>query len=203
MPHLLLKTAGNLAFLAMAFLISGWLISAYMEVKAAPETFRQPDSIPSVDAIVVPGASVYRSGKLSPVLLRRMDAALSLGHDRPGIKLVLSGHAVPKGYSETKAMRDYAVARGFPARDILSDDQGHSTFLTLLNYRNKLGLRSLVIVSQGYHLPRAMYIARRLKLRVYGLVVEPLGDGEWHGREWFSRCKDFVLVRIFRFFNAN
>lgn len=204
MKILLLKIAKNLAFLSFVILIAGWLVSTYMEIKAAPETFRSPDAIPAVDAIVVPGASVHRSGKLSPVLLQRMDAALAMARLHPGIKLVLSGYAVPKGYDETKAMWDYAIAKGFPAQDALIDAHGRSTFLTLLHCKKLFGLRRLAIVSQAYHLPRALYIARRLQLQGYGLVVASGSEGdEWHGREWFSRLKDFFLVRIFRYFHAN
>ena len=203
MKRFLFRTGKNLAIFLALLLISNWIISTYMEVKAAPETFREPNAVPSVEAIVVPGASVHRSGKLSPVLVQRMDAALELAHGRPEIKLVLSGYAVPNGYSETRAMRDYAVTKGFSAKNVVLDEDGRSTFLTLLDCKNKMGLRNLVIVSQDYHLPRALYIARRLGLRGYGLAVETDSDREWHGREWFSRFKDFILVRVFRFFHAN
>jgi SanA protein len=194
--------AKNLAFLVLLLLVSGWLISEYMEVKARLETFADAGEMPPVDAVVVPGASVYRSGRLSPVLEQRMEAALDLALRRRGVTLVLSGHEVPQGYSETKAMRDFAVARGFPDSLILRDDEGRSTFLTLLNCR-KLGLKRVALVSQGYHLPRALYIARRLGMQGYGLRVEP-NDGspaESSLREWFSRIKDFALVRIFRYFH--
>jgi SanA protein len=193
----------NLVFLVLLLLVSGWLISTYMEVKAEPETFTDPARIPAIDAVVVPGASVYRSGKLSPVLKQRMESALSLAFKRPGVKLVLSGHTVPQGYSETKAMRDYAVKRGFPPKDVILDEEGRSTFLTLLNCQKKLGLRRVALVSQSYHLPRALYIARRLGMQGYGLRSEtsnihPSGASP---REWFSRIKDFTLVRIFRYFH--
>ena len=111
MKIFLLRAARNLALLLALMLVSNWIISTYMEVKAGPETFDDALKVPPVEAIVVPGASVHRSGKLSPVLLQRMDAALALTQGRPDMKLVLSGYAVPKGYSETKAMRDYAVSR--------------------------------------------------------------------------------------------
>ena len=193
----------NLIALIVVLFAAGWLISNYMEVKAASETFTDPAKVPRVDAVIVPGASVYRSGRLSPVLMQRMDLALDLAAHRPGIKLVLSGHTVPKGYSETKAMRDYAIKHGFPAKNVLLDEEGRSTFLTLLNAQKKLGLRRVALVSQGYHLPRALYIARRLGMQGYGLRVEtnaahPSGGNT---REWFSRIKDFTLVRIFRYFH--
>ena len=193
----------NLVFLIGTVWISAWMISTYMEVKAKPETFFSPDSIPEADAVVVPGASVFRSGQLSPVLLQRMDAALKLAKQRPGIRLVVSGHDVPQGYSETRAMREYALSHGFPGKQLLSDDQGRSTFLTLLNCKNRFGIRKPVIVSQGYHLPRALYIARRLGLKGYGLEVA-VGEMESsrHFREWASRFKDFALVRVYRFFHA-
>jgi vancomycin permeability regulator SanA len=76
--------AKNLAFLLAVFLVGGWFISTYMEVKARPQTFDDPAMIPEIDAVIVPGASVYRSGKLSPVLERRMKTALSLAFGRPG-----------------------------------------------------------------------------------------------------------------------
>lgn len=200
--------AKNLAFLLALFLGAGWFISAYMEVKASDEIFIEPEKVPEVDAVIVPGASVYRSGQLSPVLERRMETALALAFDRPGIKLVLSGTNVPQGYSETKAMRDYAVDRGFPVEDVLIDNDGRSTFLTLLNASTVFGLQRVALVSQDYHLPRALYIARRLGIQGYGLRVlredesqPPPGSG-WNAREWFSRVKDFTLVRVYRWFHA-
>jgi SanA protein len=199
--------AKNLAFLIAILWIGGWFISTYMEVKAAPEIFDDPAKVPAVDAVIVPGASVYRSGKLSPVLERRMETALGLVFDRPGTKLVLSGTTVPQGYSETKAMRDYAVERGFPAKNVLIDDEGKSTFLTLLNCHKEFGLQRVALVSQDYHLPRALYIARRLGMQGYGLRVQPGAEGNvagsgWNAREWFSRLKDFTLVRVFRYFHS-
>jgi SanA protein len=197
----------NLSFLIALFLGAGWFISTYMEVKAEAVIFDAPEKVPEVDAVIVPGASVYRSGKLSPVLERRMETALALAFERPGIKLVLSGTNVPQGYSETKAMRDYAVERGFPLADVLTDEEGRSTFLTLLNCSSVLGLHRVALVSQDYHLPRALYIARRLGMDGYGLRVlredgTASGDSGWNAREWFSRVKDFTLVRVFRWFHA-
>lgn len=193
----------NLVFFVALFFGAGLMISKYMEVKAAPETFTDPANVPQVDAVVVPGASVYRSGKLSPVLKQRMEAALELAARRPDVKMVLSGHTVPQGYSETKAMRDFAVKSGFPARNVILDEDGRSTFLTLFNCQRKFGLRRVALVSQGYHLPRALYIARRLGMTGYGLRVEtsaahPSGAT---AREWFSRIKDFTLVRVYRYFH--
>jgi vancomycin permeability regulator SanA len=200
--HLLADLAKNLIFLLALTLVAAWLIGTYMEVKARSETFRDPGAIPAIDAVIVPGASVYRSGKLSPVLAQRMEAAMTLAMSRPGVKLVVSGHTVPQGYSETKAMREFAVIRGFPAEDLLVDAHGRSTFITLLHCKHKFGLDRVALVTQSYHLPRALYIARRLGLRGYGFDAAPDSEEDWHAREWASRFKDFLLVRVFRYFHA-
>ena len=197
--------AVNLVFLAVVAWVAGWLISSYMEVRARPEIFDDAGLVPDVDAVIVPGASVYRSGQLSPVLERRMETALGLAFDRPGLKLVVSGTNVPDGYSETRAMRDYAIARGLDPANVLIDDGGRSTFLTLLNSRDAFGLTRVAFVSQDYHLPRALYIARRMGMQGYGLRVprtEAATGSGWNAREWFSRVKDFTLVRVYHWFRA-
>lgn len=199
------NSAINLAFLVVTTLVAGWLISAYMEVRARPSIFDDPALVPEVDAVIVPGASVYRSGQLSPVLERRMETALGLAFDRPGLKIVLSGTNVPDGYSETRAMREYAVMRGMEPADVLVDDDGRSTFLTLLNSRDAFGLSRVAFVSQDYHLPRSLYIARRLGMQGYGLRVpraEGVAGSGWNAREWFSRLKDFALVRVYHWFRT-
>lgn len=196
--------AKNLAIVLALFLVAGWFVSTYMEVKARYETFDVATDVPEVDAVIVPGASVFRSGRLSQVLERRMETALGLAFDRPGTKLVLSGTNVEGGYSETRAMREYAIERGFSPKHILIDAGGRSTFLTLLNCKSVFGLRRVALVSQDYHLPRALYIARRLGLEGYGLRVpqEAPRESGWNAREWFSRVKDFTLVRVFHWFHA-
>ncbi len=193
----------NLVFILSVLGVSAWIIGVYMEKKAVLEIFTDPLKIPPVEAVVVPGASVYRSGKLSPVLMERMDAAVAFTLNHPGIKLVLSGHVVPNGYNETKAMEDYAVERGVPQKDVLLDNHGRSTFVTLLNCKKQFKLNTILLVSQNYHLPRGLYITRRLGMKGYGLEINPSLDEEWNGREWASRFKDFFLVRVFKFFNAN
>ncbi len=192
----------NLLFLAVALGASAWIIGVYMEVTAAPDIYTQPDSIPAVQAVIVPGASVHRSGRLSPVLAQRMEAAMALARARTGVKLLLSGTDIPQGYSETKAMRDYAKEHGFPVQDVLLDPDGRSTFVTMVHCKEVFGFDRVAFVSQRYHLPRALYIAHRLGITAYGLAVEP-GESEWHGREWASRFKDFFLARIYRFFYAH
>lgn len=195
-----LKPAG---ILLLILGLSAWVINAYVVVKAKTHTFHAADSVPVAEAVIVPGASVYRSGKLSPVLRQRMEGALRYIALHPGTKLVLSGHAIPGGYSETEAMRDFAIAGSVPPADILLDSKGRSTYVTLLNFRRASPLRRIVIVSQDYHLPRALYIARTMGFEASGLIVSEDTGGTIPSREYFTRLKDFFLLRAARWFNAD
>jgi vancomycin permeability regulator SanA len=195
----------SIGVFALLLLVSAWVINAYVVVKGKDRTFQTPESAPAVDAVIVPGASVYRSGRLSPVLRQRMEGALRYLSLHNGAKLILSGHAIPHGYSETTAMNEFARANAVPEKDIMVDDRGRSTYVTLLNFRRASPLRRILIVSQDYHLPRALYIAEAMGFEAAGLVVneDPSLAGNMPLREYFTRLKDFLLLRISGWFNAN
>ncbi len=190
------------AILLLLLTTAAWLINAYMVVKTKARIYSNISEIPPVQAVIVPGASVFRSGKLSPVLRQRMDGALKYLHEHKGVKLILSGHAIPHGYNETGPMLDYARKNSIPPEDILVDEKGRSTYVTLLNIHRNFQYRKLLIVSQEFHLPRALYIAQGMGMDSFGLVVAA-EDDSIPVREYFVRLKDFILLRISRWFNAN
>ncbi|HLP41697.1 MAG TPA: YdcF family protein [Fibrobacteria bacterium] len=194
----------RLLLLVLTLAMAGWVINQYVVVKTRESIYRADGPIPQVDAVIVPGASVYRSGKLSPVLRQRMETALGFLEKQPGARLVLSGFAIPGGYNETLAMEDYARRRHVAPENILTDEKGRSTYVTLLNCRRKWGLRRVLVVSQDYHLPRALYIAHGLGMEASGLAVpEENPTSRVHFREYVGRVKDFLLLRMSKYLNAN
>ncbi|MDQ3002412.1 MAG: YdcF family protein [Fibrobacterota bacterium] len=194
----------SLGVIAVILILCAWVINAYVVVKAKSHMYVDHAAVPAVDAIIVPGASVYRSGKLSPVLRQRMEGSLRYLGLHKGAKLVLSGYAIPGGYNETTAMLEYAKRNAVPLGDILVDAKGRSTYVTLLNFRRSSPIRRILIVSQDYHLPRALYIAHSMGFEASGLVVtEDPGAASIPSREYFTRLKDFLLLRVSRWFNAD
>ncbi len=191
-----------LAALALIFAVTVWLINAFIVVVAKPQMVETLMEMPDVEAVVVPGASVYRSGKLSPVLQRRMEAGIRFISHNDSAYLVLSGYSIPDGYNETAAMLEFARKNHVPDDRILTDKNGRSTYVTLLNCKRDMGLRRILIVSQDYHLPRALYIAKGLGMEARGFSVEQSPTSRFHWREYSSRFKDFILLRISGLFNA-
>jgi len=194
----------SIVFILGVMMVVLWVVSTYIEVVARRLTISTANQVPEIEAVVVPGASVYRSGKLSPVLEKRMLAAIQVLQLRPSARLLVSGHTIPGGYSETRAMAEFARKRGINTARIVEDASGRSTYVTLLHCRREFGLKRVLLVTQAYHLPRALYIGSRLGLDIRGLAATDSGEEQhFPFREYFVRFKDFILLRISKGFNAN
>jgi vancomycin permeability regulator SanA len=139
--------------------------------------------------IVVPGASVHRDGTLSGVLKARMETATLAAQAWPEARLLLSGTAIPGGYSEPEAMRRWVLERGIAPERIVLDRSGTDTRATIRNLGAPSG--DLLIVSQGWHLPRALWSARRRGWNASGLVAPATG---WSPR---IRLREHVVRAVY------
>ncbi len=146
------------------------------------------------DYLVVLGASVLRGGTLSDILQFRVDRAIELFQDGAASSIVMSGDsAVPSNYDEVTYMKRYAVKAGVPAEQILSDEMGISTYDSMRNMAEQYPGKKIVVVTQRYHLYRAVYIARQLGLDAYGVAAEDVAFQQEtrDNREFLARVKDF------------
>jgi SanA protein len=125
------------------------------------------------------GAGLQPDGKPSGVLAERVVAAVQLYKAGKVRKLLMSGDNGSSGYDEPTAMRDYAVALGVPADDVARDFAGFRSYDTCYRARDIFGLRQVVLVSQAYHLPRVLFIARALKLDAVGFAAPTRAPLRW------------------------
>lgn len=143
--------------------------------------------------VVVPGASVYRDGRLSPILKERVDAALAALRAWPQARILLSGTAIPGGYDEVNAMRRYALERGIDSARILVDHHGESSQETIAGiFRLRLPPGEVVLVSQSWHLPRCLWLGRSQDIK--GIACDrPSGSTGWlpRLREHPARIQNF------------
>jgi SanA protein len=149
------------------------------------------------DAILVLGAYTYESGMVSPILRDRLLVALELYQKELAPKILVSGDHGENDYDEVNAMRRFLEERGVPAEDIFMDHAGFDTYNSLIRARDIFEVQSLLIVTQEFHLTRAIYIGRALGLRCEGvtsdLAVYPSLD-YLKKRELLARIKAFGEV---------
>ena len=126
------------------------------------------------DCILVLGCGVRPDGEPSLMLRDRLDAGLELYGLGAAPKLLMSGDHGRSDYDEVNAMKDYAVAAGVPSEDVFMDHAGFSTYESMYRARDVFCAERIVIVSQRYHLARAVYDARALGLEAVGVAAEEI-----------------------------
>ncbi len=126
----------------------------------------------SVPVALVLGAGLTPSRQPTPFLAARLDVAVALHRDGKARVLLVSGDNRTKDYDEPTAMFDYLVAHGVPPEDIVRDYAGRDTYDSCARARRIFGVSRVALVSQGYHLPRAVATCRALGL-------EATGVGDW------------------------
>ena len=129
-------------------------------------------AVPPRPVAIVFGAGVSPAGEPSAVLEDRILTAVDLYRAGVVRKLLMSGDNSRTDYDEASAMKRLAVQQGVPERDIVLDYAGFRTYDTLYRARDVFEVRSAVLVTQRYHLPRALYIANELGIDSVGLAAD-------------------------------
>lgn len=149
-----------------------------------------------VDCIIVLGCQVKSGGTPSHMLKDRLDRAIELYKAGVAPKLLMSGDHGTKEYDEVHAMKDYAIKAGVPSEDIFMDHAGFSTYESIYRAKEIFEADNVVVVTQQYHLYRALYIAKRFDLEVNGVTCDYhtyAGQSVRDVREFLARGKDFVM----------
>ena len=147
------------------------------------------------ETALILGAKVHADGTLSDMLRDRMDAGIALYKNGAVKKLLLSGDDSGE-WGEVTAMKAYAIQNGVSDEDILTDGEGYSTYESVSRAKELYGIHKLVIVTQKYHLYRALYIANDMDMTALGADAALYTyAGQWYReiREMLARIKDFGL----------
>lgn len=183
---------GVLGALAV-FGLSSYLKSHTAEKIITAEAAAEMDA----DCILVLGCGVREDGTPSLMLRDRLETGIALYEGKAAPKLLMSGDHGRKEYDEVNLMKAYAMERNIPSADIFMDHAGFSTYDSLYRARDIFCVEKVIIVTQSYHLPRALYVAERLGLEAWGvpaLEVEYYGQSYRELREMLARAKDFYTA---------
>lgn len=147
-----------------------------------------------IDCIIILGAGIVE-GKPSHMLEDRLLEGIKLYQNNVSDKIIMSGDHGRKEYDEVNVMKNYAIQKGVPSENIFMDHAGFSTYESIYRARDIFKARKVVIVTQKYHLYRALYIANQLGIEAYGVGADPrqyVGRIYREMREILARNKDFI-----------
>ena len=156
---------------------------------------QQAAQIGDADCILVLGCRVYEDGTPSHMLEDRLQQSVELFELGAAPKLLMSGDHGQQEYDEVNTMKRYAVEHGVASSAVFMDHAGFSTYESLYRAKEVFGVEKVIIVTQRYHLYRALYIARQLGLEAYGVASDPrsyAGQIMREVREILARNKDFL-----------
>ena len=129
------------------------------------------------------------------MLQDRLDEAIKLYEEGIAPKIIMSGDNGREGYDEVNVMKDYAINKGIPSEDIFMDHAGFSTYESIYRAKEIFKVEKAIIVTQKYHLYRALHIGNKLGINVTGVGADPRkysGQIFRELREILARNKDFV-----------
>jgi vancomycin permeability regulator SanA len=150
-----------------------------------------------VDLILVLGAGLRSDGSPSDMLADRLRISVSLMEKNFCTTVLMSGDNSGENYNEVAAMSKFAIESGVPAEAVVTDGEGFSTYESVSHAINEYGAKKIVIVTQEYHLYRALYIAKALGAEAYGVSADLntyRGQAYRDIREHLARLKDFLIT---------
>ncbi|MBP3255506.1 MAG: YdcF family protein [Clostridia bacterium] len=150
-------------------------------------------NLKDIDCIVVLGAGIW-GDKPSPMLEDRLLQAIDLYQNNVSSKIIMSGDHGKQDYDEVNTMKNFAIDKGVLSESIFMDHAGFSSYESIYRAKEIFGAKKIVIVTQKYHLYRALYIANQLGIEAYGVGADPrqyVGATYRELREILARNKDF------------
>lgn len=151
--------------------------------------------------IIIPGAYVYPSGRVSDILKDRLDTAVEVLRDNKDSKILVTGDHGQSSYDEVNGMRKYLEEKGVDTSNIFMDHAGFSTYESIYRAKEIFDVKKAIIVTQDYHLKRAVYIARKKGIDAYGVAADKhiyVDIKKYKVRESLARYKDFFLVNALK-----
>ena len=191
-----------LFFTFVAGISASLIINSGMVLAARKHTYTDIGTLPPRTAVLVLGSMTYGT-TLSHVLHDRVVGGIRLVESGKGKKLLLSGDHGQVRYDEVNAMRLFVLenAPSIPKEDIFMDHAGFNTWDSMYRARDVFEVKDLVIVTQEFHIARAVCIARSLGLDAVGYAVNQARFSKrsltyWGVREYFARVKAFLFMIV-------
>lgn len=190
------KMIKYIIMLVLIFIVIILTINSFVKIVTKNKILDEYEysKLENIDCIIVLGAGIW-GDKPSPMLEDRLKEAISLYNQNISSKIIMSGDHGKEDYDEVNIMKEYAIKQGVRSEDIFMDHAGFSTYESMYRAKDVFKANKVVIVTQKYHLYRALYIAKQLGIEAYGVNSDPrkyVGATYREAREIIARDKDFI-----------
>lgn len=173
-------------------------VNAYVVRSTAKQILSPGDAaLADADCVLVLGCGVRADGQPTAMLADRLKQGVSLYHMGAAPKILMSGDHGQADYDEVNTMKQYALDADIPSTDVFMDHAGFSTYESIYRARDIFQAKKIIIVTQRYHLHRALHIANKLGLEAYGVAADyRTYSGQTYRdiREILARNKDFLTA---------
>jgi vancomycin permeability regulator SanA len=187
----MVKTLVLAGFLGLGALLPYWIVRRHYGPRIFP-----PAGVPAAGIAIVFGAGLRRDGTPTLVLADRVETGAWLYREGKVQKLLMSGSSTGPHYDEPGAMRELAIRLGVAEEDIVVDRGGNRTYLTCSRAMRLFGISEAVLVSQAFHLPRALAICDALGMKAFGAVADMSAYGRRVQGIWNLREIPATLVAL-------
>jgi SanA protein len=153
------------------------IINAYVVIGARGETHSTVEEVPHAQAAIILGAAVHPDGVMSAMLADRVQRGYELWKAGKVDRILVSGDHGQWEYDEPDTMRRALQARGVPAKVIFTDHAGFNTWATMVRARKVFRVKDAIVVTQGFHMARSLYLADAAGLKAQGVTsdIQPYG----------------------------
>ena len=188
----------------LASVLTPFFLSFYVKTITSSRRFTQPDQVPNEPVAIVFGAGVWADGTPTPMLADRVDGAVELYRLGRVSRILMTGDNSTPEYNEVVAMQEYAEKLGVPRQHIRLDYAGFSTYESCYRAKVIFGVERAVLITQKYHLPRAVYTCNQLGVDSVGLGTPDWGkyqDDSMHfytQREFLAVLKAILELHVIR-----
>ncbi|MBT5337806.1 DUF218 domain-containing protein [Candidatus Falkowbacteria bacterium] len=192
------KTTRTIIFVLLLFCLFVFLIMARVQFKYGSKIVN-PESLSPPNVALVFGAGLKARGVPGVVLQDRVISAIRLYQEGRVGRFIMSGDNSTANHNEVQAMKNFALDNGLPEEMMLFDHAGLSTYDSCKNIKEQFELNSVVLITQKYHLRRALYICNELGVDAVGVIAQNTGYGKqfkFTVREWgasFQAWFDLII----------
>jgi SanA protein len=148
------------------------LVNLFIHIRSAPYIYKNIKDVPQAQVALIPGAAILADGNISSIFRDRVDTAIELYNTKKVSKILVSGDNSTLSHNEVNPVRNYLLSKGIPDTDIFLDHAGFDTYSTMYRARDIFQVSSVIISTQSFHLPRAVFIARSLGIQAYGVPAD-------------------------------